>query len=86
MEAPEGEGAEICENETIPTLTVTVGDGETADWYDANGNLVADNTHHFHPDSSRNVLGASARHDHRLCEQHFDGHHLAHLRKPDHPC
>ena len=34
-----GEGAEICENETIPTLTVTVGDGETADWYDAQRQL-----------------------------------------------
>ena len=51
VEAPEGEGAEICENETIPTLSVTVGDGETADWYNAatGGMLVADNTTTFTP-------------------------------------
>ena len=52
VEAPEGEGAEICENEQIPTLSVTVGDGETADWYDANGNLVADNQTSLHTDAA----------------------------------
>ena len=51
---PTGQGAEICENETIPALTVMVGNGETADWYDAamGGNLLADNTTSFTPNAA----------------------------------
>ena len=44
---PAGNDVEYCEGTTIPTLTVTVGPGQTVDWYDAavGGTLLlADNT------------------------------------------
>uniref|UniRef100_UPI001C9CCA69 immunoglobulin domain-containing protein n=1 Tax=Algibacter pacificus TaxID=2599389 RepID=UPI001C9CCA69 len=42
---------EYCSGETIPTLSVTVGLGETADWYDApiGGNLLVDNETSYTP-------------------------------------
>lgn len=46
-----GGDQEACANSPIPALTVTVGPGETADWYDAmeNGNLLASGTTSFVP-------------------------------------
>jgi gliding motility-associated-like protein len=42
---------EICEGDVIPTLTVSVGPGETVDWYDAlvGGNLILDASLSFTP-------------------------------------
>ncbi len=42
---------EICEDEAIPTLSVTVESGLSVNWYDAavNGNLLASNTLNFTP-------------------------------------
>ncbi len=39
----------ICLGETRPTLTVTVGTGESANWYDDKGNLLLSNTLNFSP-------------------------------------
>jgi hypothetical protein len=36
-----GGNKSICQGQTIPSLSVSVGINETADWYDANGILVA---------------------------------------------
>lgn len=46
-----GGNKEICQGEAIPSLTVTVGAGETADWYDAasGGTLVAMGSLSFTP-------------------------------------
>ncbi|MBK8567551.1 MAG: choice-of-anchor D domain-containing protein [Saprospiraceae bacterium] len=47
---------EICANEPIPTLNVTVGAGDTADWYDAatGGTLLAQNTTSYTPVAAGN--------------------------------
>ncbi len=39
----------ICEGQTIPALTVSVGENTTADWYDANLILLASNTLSYIP-------------------------------------
>ena len=46
-----GGDATICSGATIPTLTVSVGVGETADWYDASsgGNQLAMGTTSYTP-------------------------------------
>lgn len=38
-----------CEGNTIPFLEVEVANGETANWYDSNGDLVAENTLRYQP-------------------------------------
>ena len=52
---------EICENETIPTLTVSVDNGLVVDWYDAatNGNLVAEGTNSFTPNQAGTFFAES---------------------------
>ena len=51
VDAPEGEDVEICEGDPIAALTVTVGNGQTADWYDAamGGNLLSGSTTSYNP-------------------------------------
>jgi len=50
--APTGSDRAICANESDHTLTVTVGDGLTADWYDSDsdGNLLAGGTTSYSPE------------------------------------
>uniref|UniRef100_UPI0037538BBA Ig-like domain-containing protein n=1 Tax=Emticicia sp. TaxID=1930953 RepID=UPI0037538BBA len=49
----------ICKNETIPTLSVTVGTGEIADWYDASigGTLLLANSIIYTPSIEQYPLG-----------------------------
>ena len=52
IEAPASGGdVEICAGDDVPSLMVTVNDGETADWYDmpTGGNLLAEGTASFQP-------------------------------------
>ncbi len=49
----------ICSGETIPSLSISVGSGETADWYDAEngGNLLLANSTTFTPTNTQYPLG-----------------------------
>ncbi|MEM9885763.1 MAG: fasciclin domain-containing protein [Bacteroidota bacterium] len=42
---------DFCEGTTLPTLRITVGEGETVDWYDAEsgGNLILEGSRFFRP-------------------------------------
>ena len=49
---PEGDGnVSICSDEEIPELSVEVEENETANWYDAGNNLIAENTDSYLPES-----------------------------------
>ena len=49
---PEGDGnVSICSDEEIPELNVEVEENETANWYDAGNNLIAENTDSYLPES-----------------------------------
>ncbi|GGW96241.1 T9SS type B sorting domain-containing protein [Salegentibacter mishustinae] len=49
---PEGDGnVSICSDEEIPELSVEVEENETANWYDENNNLIAENTDSYLPES-----------------------------------
>ncbi len=41
-----------CEEDTIPFLEVKVGEGETANWYDSDGNLLAEKTLTYQPETA----------------------------------
>ncbi|MDZ7877036.1 MAG: PKD-like domain-containing protein [Saprospiraceae bacterium] len=61
--APSDNGDEvICQGETIPTLSVTVGAGETADWYDAatGGTLLLSGDVNYTP-TAAGIFYAEAR-------------------------
>jgi hypothetical protein len=47
-----GGNKSICQGQTIPALTVSVGENTTADWYDANLILVASSTLNYTPKTS----------------------------------
>jgi gliding motility-associated-like protein len=49
---PEGDGnVSICSDEKIPELNVEVEENETANWYDENNNLIAENTNSYLPEA-----------------------------------
>ncbi|WP_282018690.1 T9SS type B sorting domain-containing protein [Salegentibacter mishustinae] len=49
---PEGDSnVSICSDEEIPELNVEVEENETANWYDADNNLIAENTDSYLPES-----------------------------------
>ena len=54
-----GGNKSICEGQTIPALTVSVGENTTADWYDANLILVASNTLSYTPTTTQYPLGGT---------------------------
>lgn len=49
---PESDGnVSICNDEETPELNVEVEEGETANWYDENNNMIAENTESYLPDT-----------------------------------
>jgi len=51
-EPPESDGdVSICSDDEIPELRVEVGENETANWYDENNNLVAENSEFYLPET-----------------------------------
>ncbi|MFN3488024.1 MAG: hypothetical protein ACK4YV_02780, partial [Emticicia sp.] len=60
IDAPvSGGNKSICQGQTIPSLTVSVGENTTADWYDANLILVASNTLSYTPTTTQYPLGGT---------------------------
>lgn len=54
-----GGNKSICEGQTIPALTVSMGENTTADWYDANLILVASSTLSYTPTTTQYPLGGT---------------------------
>ena len=61
-----GGNKSICQGQTMPSLSVSVGINETADWYDANGLLVASTSLNYTP-TSEGVYYAQARNLQNSC-------------------
>ena len=61
-----GGNKSICQGQTIPALTVNVGENTTADWYDANLILVASSTLNYTPKTSGTYY-AQARNPQNNC-------------------
>ncbi len=60
IDAPiSGGNKSICQGQVIPSLTVSVGENTTADWYDANLILVASNTLSYSPTTTQYPLGGT---------------------------
>ena len=54
-----GGNKSICQGQVIPSLTVSVGENTTADWYDANLQLVASSTLIYTPTTAQYPLGGT---------------------------
>jgi hypothetical protein len=61
-----GGNKSICQGQTMPSLSISVGTNETADWYDANGILVASTSLNYTP-TSEGVYYAQARNLQNSC-------------------
>ncbi|QYA26514.1 T9SS type B sorting domain-containing protein [Gramella sp. MT6] len=60
-DAPQSNGdVQVCENDVFPSISVTVEEDESVDWYDANGNLVAENSPSYFPEE-QGIFYAEAR-------------------------